>query len=178
MISPTTDDRRRWIVTADGACRHHESATAAAILYTPAGRRAAWAVASLGRATSNEAEYIALLLALHLARHHDVPALEVRSDSRLAIETVLGRTRAKTWRLAQLVAEIRAIAATHPSITWMTMPRRANREAHRLAGWAQAQMGCRRAPRWQPNGPTQSVFRFTPTPAALENQVDEATIGP
>jgi ribonuclease HI len=177
VISRTTDDRRRWIATADGACRHHESATAAAILYTPAGRRAAWAVASLGCATSNEAEYIAILLAVHLARYHDVPALEVRSDSRLAIETIRGHTRAKTWRLAQLVAEIRTIAATHPAITWTAMPRHATREAHRLAAWAQAQMGCRRAPRWQPNGPTQPVFLFTAMPSHSTTSLDEARIG-
>ncbi len=85
----------------------------------------------IGHASAAEAEYRAILLGLALAGAHGADPLEVRSDSRLAIEALQGATPADA-ALAALVAEIRVAAGAFSAIRWRWHPRQANEAADAL----------------------------------------------
>jgi ribonuclease HI len=80
------------------------------VLLARDGTRIAERAELIGQASAAEAEYRAILFGLELAREHGVEALEVRSDSQLAI-AALRSTAPVAEALAPAVEAARARAA-------------------------------------------------------------------
>jgi ribonuclease HI len=122
-------------VFIDGAARGNPG-PAGAGAYFPAesdGRPARELALSLGRATNNEAEYRALLLALSAAEDEGVMELAVFSDSQLLVEQINGRYRVKAPNLKPLFAEALERARRFRRFTIEHVRREGNRDADRLA---------------------------------------------
>ena len=85
----------------------------------------------IGHASAAEAEYRALLLGLELAAANGIEALDVCSDSRLAIAGVQGPGPDRP-DLSALAALVRAAAGQFADVGWLWHPRAQNREADAL----------------------------------------------
>jgi ribonuclease HI len=119
-------------VHCDGGSRGNPGPAAiAAVLVTPTGEIADRRAERIGRAGAAEAEYRAILLGLELAAAHGVDALDVCSDSQLAIAGVRGSGPAEP-DLAALAALARAAADQFADVGWRWHPRTENRVADDL----------------------------------------------
>ena len=122
----------RACLLCDGGSRGNPGpAASAAVLLGADGAPLGDRAELIGHASAAEAEYRAILLGLALAGAHGADPLEVRSDSRLAIEALQGATPADA-ALAALVAEIRVAAGGFSAIRWRWHPRQANEAADAL----------------------------------------------
>jgi ribonuclease HI len=121
------------LVLCDGGSRGNPGTAAiAALLLAPGGGEVVEQRAVLiGHATAAEAEYRAILLGLSLAALHGVEALEVRSDSQLAIAALRSSTPGVVEHAA-LVDEVRSVAAELGTVRWRWHPRTANEAADEL----------------------------------------------
>ena len=106
-------------------------AAIAAVLLDRAGEVVEQRAVPIGHATAATAEYRALLLGLELAAAHGVDALDVCSDSQLAIAGVRGSGPAEP-DLAALAALVRAAAGQFADVGWRWHPRTENRAADDL----------------------------------------------
>jgi ribonuclease HI len=88
---------------------------------------------ALGRATNNEAEYRALLLALRTAAEHGAFEVEIFSDSELLVHQINGRYRVKAENLKPLFAEAVRRAGDFRRFSIRHVRREQNRDADRLA---------------------------------------------
>lgn len=86
--------------------------------------------------TCNEAEYKGLLLGLNRCKHLGLCDIAVRGDSKLVINQVFGRWKAKAPNLRPYVAQAKRIVASMGNISAKWVPRRENAEADRLANRA------------------------------------------
>jgi ribonuclease HI len=128
--SPPEPGRDR--VHCDGGSRGNPGPAAiAAVLLTAAGAVEQRRAARIGWASAAEAEYRAILLGLELASDRGLDALEVCSDSKLAIAGVQGAAPADP-ALHELVRRIRAAARAFSEITWTWHPRADNGAADDL----------------------------------------------
>jgi ribonuclease HI len=119
-------------VLCDGGSRGNPGPAAiAAVLLDPRGEVLEQRAVPIGRATAATAEYRALLLGLELAAAHGVDALDVCSDSQLAIAGARGSGPAES-DLAALAALVRAAAEQFADVGWRWHPRTENRAADEL----------------------------------------------
>ncbi len=88
--------------------------------------------------TNNWAEYEAVVLALHEAKRLGLAArpIEVRMDSKLAVEQILGNWKIKEPTLKPQVAKVRALLVGFPKYHFVHIPREENAEADRLVNEA------------------------------------------
>ena len=127
-LGPSARER----VLCDGGSRGNPGPAAmAAVLLSPAGEVRDQHAVAIGHASAATAEYRALLLGLELAARHGVEALDVCSDSRLAIAGVTDSAPAQP-ELAELAALVRAAAAQFADVGWRWHPRAQNRAADDL----------------------------------------------
>ena len=118
----------RHVLLCDGGSRGNPgTAASAAILVSASGEVLDQHAELIGQASAGEAEYRAILLGLHLAQSHGVEAVEVRSDSQLAISALRSATPAPS-----VVEEVRSAAASFTAIRWTWHPRTANELADGL----------------------------------------------
>ena len=90
-------------------------------------------------ATNNEAEYVALIRGLEMARERGDPSasLQVQGDSLLVIQQMRRAWKVKAARLRPLHAAARRLAAARPgAIVYEHIPRRRNARADALANEA------------------------------------------
>jgi ribonuclease HI len=128
--APASPGRDR--VHCDGGSRGNPGPAAiAAVLLTPTGAVARRHATRIGRATAAEAEYRAILLGLALAAERGLNAIEVCSDSKLAIAALQGSEPADP-ALTRLVERIRAAARAFEDITWTWHSRAENGAADEL----------------------------------------------
>ena len=119
-------------VLCDGGSRGNPGPAAiAAVLLDRAGDVVEQRAVPIGHASAATAEYRALLLGLELAAAHGVEALDVCSDSQLAIAGVRGSGPAEP-DLAALAALVRAAAGQFADVGWRWHPRTENRVADDL----------------------------------------------
>jgi len=120
------------LLLCDGGSRGNPGPAAiAAVLLDRAGAVVEQRAVPIGHATAATAEYRALLLGLELAAAHGVDALDVCSDSQLAIAGVRGSGPAEP-DLAALAALVRAAAGQFADVGWRWHPRTENRVADDL----------------------------------------------
>ncbi len=102
-----------------------------ALVQAPDGRRCACSVHG-GTGNSNDAEYLALILALQQALALQPHALIVHGDSRIVIDDVLGRQPPVAALLAHR-SQARALLAQFPEVRLVWIPRARNGAADALA---------------------------------------------
>jgi ribonuclease HI len=118
----------------DGAARGNPGPAGAGAYFPSAdGRPALELFESLGRATNNEAEYRALLLALRAAQERGASDLTIFADSLLLVEQLNGRFRLKAANLRPLFNEALLRAKSFRSFSISHVRRESNKDADRLA---------------------------------------------
>lgn len=95
--------------------------------------------AAVGKGTHNEAEYRAVLWALHQAEECGAEELYIRADSRVVVNQINGRWACRTGNLPGYHAQVKSILSRTGmifSISWV--PRKENQAADALASRAKA----------------------------------------
>jgi ribonuclease HI len=126
-------------------------AGAAAVLKDEEGTTLLEKARAFGPATSNVAEYQALLLGLELAAQLRPRLLTIRSDSELLVRQLAGQYRVKAAKLKGLYNQARRMLAPLEGVEIESIPRTQNAEADRLAAKA-----CQKAKEVQAVLPPQS----------------------
>lgn len=90
----------------------------------------------IGVATSNVAEYRALIAGLEAARAFPSRALQVRADSMLVIRQLEGAWKVKKDHLRPLHAQARALLDTYDEVDLAHVPREQNADADLLVNAA------------------------------------------
>ena len=122
-----------FILYTDGAARGNPGPAAIGIIIQDESGRVLREVGrTIGRATSNQAEYRALILGLEEAAKLGVPHLEVRTDSELVVRQLNGRYRVKNAALQPLFKQVSELLRKFPSATVRHIPREANKRADAL----------------------------------------------
>lgn len=106
------------------------------ILQDPTGETLVATARYLGEATNNVAEYSGLILALEKALEMEIGQLEIRSDSKLLIEQMVGNYKVKSRNLIPLFIKAQTLARRLKNVVYTHVPRDRNREADRLANEA------------------------------------------
>jgi ribonuclease HI len=91
---------------------------------------------AIGVATNNVAEYRGLIASLEWARAHDEKDVQIRSDSLLLVQQMLGNYKVKHPGLQPLHAKARLLAHEIGRVRYEHVRREANRHADRLANEA------------------------------------------
>lgn len=119
----------------DGAARGNPGPAGAGAYFPPAVEDGAprELFEALGRATNNEAEYRALLLALGEAERQGASEVAIYSDSLLLVEQINGRFRIKADNLKPLAREAMSRARLFRKFSIVHVRREKNRDADRLA---------------------------------------------
>jgi ribonuclease HI len=90
----------------------------------------------IGKATNNQAEYLALIEGLRQASRWTPERLEVYMDSQLVVEQLAGRYRVKNGDLRPLHGQALALLGGFPEAVVSHVPREKNRGADALANLA------------------------------------------
>lgn len=125
-------------IYCDGASRGNPGpASAGAVLYRKGTQDVVARVSkALGRATNNEAEYAALLLALKEAQKIGASGVTVHADSELVIKQLNGVYKVKHPVMRERHQEAMRLLAGFPAWRAVHVPRERNTEADRLANLA------------------------------------------
>src|SRR5258708_2132560 len=124
-------------IYCDGASRGNPGpASAGAVLLDIEGRVLAEISQSLGRATNNEAEYAALILALRKALELGVSEVVVKADSQLVIRQVTGEYKVKHPEMKKRHAEAMGLLREFSGWSATHVPREQNERADKLANAA------------------------------------------
>jgi ribonuclease HI len=137
MIRTATDPsaaNRQVTVWIGGASRGNPGPSAAGVVLVHAdGRVYRRCSRYLGRSTSNEAEYHALLIGLKRTLGDGFRRVVVRSSSELVVNQLAGHYSVKDPTLQRLHATARALLQHFDAWRAEHIPRSQNAEAHRLA---------------------------------------------
>ena len=117
----------------DGAARGNPGPAGAGAYFVAGEEPARELFEALGRATNNEAEYRALLLALGEAERRGATEVAIFSDSLLLVEQINGRFRIKAENLKPLAREAVLRARAFSKFSIAHVRREKNRDADRLA---------------------------------------------
>jgi ribonuclease HI len=127
----------RMAISADGASRGNPgSAAIGATIKDEQGGLIARISRPIGRATNNQAEYQAVIAALHEAVRLGARKVDIRLDSELVVRQLNGRYRVKNAALKTLHQEAKGLLVCLETVTIKHVPREQNREADRLANMA------------------------------------------
>ena len=127
----------RLRINCDGACRGNPGASAiGATLKNEQGQLVATVSRTIGRATSNQAEYRALIAALEKAAELGAQRVDVCLDSELVVRQLQGTYRVKNAALRPLYLRAAELLGKFAGFTITTVPRAENSEADRLANQA------------------------------------------
>ena len=116
---------------------------------------------SIGIATNNVAEYGGLIAGLQAALDLGAESADVRMDSKLVVEQMMGRWQVKHPGLRPLASQAHQLAGRFAEITYTWIPRNRNTHADRLANEAMdAAAGIE--PRPKPAAPEQQALPVEP----------------
>ena len=90
----------------------------------------------IGKATNNQAEYLAVIEGLRAVEEWKPDRLEVNLDSKLVVEQLAGRYRVKNADLAPLHRQASELLQRFPSVELKHVPREKNKGADALANKA------------------------------------------
>ena len=129
---------QKVVIYTDGGARNNPGPAGAGFLIFEGEKLLFEGKQFLGSQTNNWAEYEAVTLALTEAKKLglDGRAIEVRMDSKLAVEQILGNWKIKEPSLKPQVAKVRALLADFPKHHFVHVPREQNAEADRLVNEA------------------------------------------
>jgi ribonuclease HI len=124
-------------IYCDGASRGNPGpASAGAVLLGEGGKVLAEISQRLGRATNNEAEYAALILALRKARELGILNVSVKADSQLVIRQLTGEYKVKHPEMVKRHAEAMGLLKGFSGWSATHVPREKNEHADKLANAA------------------------------------------
>jgi ribonuclease HI len=124
-------------IYCDGASRGNPGpASAGAVLFGEGGKVLAEISQRLGRATNNEAEYAALILALRKARELGVSKVSVKADSQLVIRQLTGQYKVRHPEMKKCHAEAMGLLREFSGWSATHVPREKNEHADKLANAA------------------------------------------
>lgn len=86
-----------------------------------------------GRVTVNEAEYSAIIFGLYNARQLGATEVDVRSDSQLVVNQLMGNWSVKQSHLNDYIAEVRLETDQFNEVTFTWVPRTQNQHADQIA---------------------------------------------
>jgi ribonuclease HI len=125
---------KRVIICTDGASLGNPGpAAVGAVVEDEQGRLLARISQSIGLATNNQAEYMAIITALEEAFKLGAEEADVRSDSQLIVRQIRGEYRVKNASLKPLYKRIKRLQAVFKAFAISHIPGRQNNEAHKLA---------------------------------------------
>ena len=121
------------IIYTDGASRGNPGAAACAVVIKDKlGNIITTLYQRIGVATSNQAEYRAIIAALEKAVNLGAGQVKLFSDSELAVRQINGRYRVKNLALRPLYLRVKELAAQLESFSIQHIPRWQNGEADKL----------------------------------------------
>ncbi len=125
------------LIYTDGGARNNPGPAGAGVVILDGGKKFELKK-FLGNQTNNWAEYEAVALALTEAKRLGFAGrvIEVRMDSKLAVEQISGNWKIKEPSLKPQVAKVRALLADFPSYRFVHIPREENEEADLLVNEA------------------------------------------
>lgn len=127
----------KLIIFTDGGSRGNPGpAGIGAIIYNDKKEVLATVSKFLGIATNNQAEYRAIIAALHKAKELGGTELEFFMDSELAVKQINREYKVKNKDLAPLFLEIHNLSLGFKKLTFTHVRREHNQEADRLANEA------------------------------------------
>ncbi|MBI5003770.1 ribonuclease HI family protein [Candidatus Kaiserbacteria bacterium] len=132
------------IIYTDGGARNNPGPAAAGAVIIQGGKTIAEIKQYLGAQTNNWAEYEAVALVLTEAKRLGLggQGIEVRLDSKLVAEQLMGNWKIKEPTLKPQWAKVRAMmAADFPGIIFTHIPREKNKQADRLVNEALDEAG-------------------------------------
>jgi len=133
---------KKVIINTDGTAEPNPGPAAiGAIIRDEQGKVMATISQSIGRATSNQAEYRAVITALETAIRLGARQVTLRSDSELVVRQLNRRYRVKAAALKPLYQQVRQLSGQLRGFTITHIPRQQNREADNLANIALKQSG-------------------------------------
>ena len=122
------------VIFTDGTAEPNPGPAAiGAIIKDEQGKNLATISQPIGRATSNQAEYRAIIAALEYAIRLGASQVEAYSDSELAVRQINRRYRVKAAPLKPLYQKVRQLINQLTSFTITYIPREQNKEADSLA---------------------------------------------
>jgi ribonuclease HI len=125
---------KRVVICTDGASLGNPGpAAVGAIVEDEQGRLIARISQSIGLATNNQAEYLAIITALEEAFKLGAEEADVRSDSQLIVRQIRGEYRVKNASLKPLYKRIKRLQGVFKGFTITHIPGQRNNEAHKLA---------------------------------------------
>jgi ribonuclease HI len=128
---------KRLIIYTDGAAEPNPGPAAiGAIIKDEQGRLVASISRRIGQATSNQAEYRAVIAALEHAISLGVNRVEMRSDSELVVKQINGKYRVKKAALKPLYQKVKQLQAQLQGFSIIHIAREQNIEADNLANQA------------------------------------------
>ena len=127
----------KLILQSDGASRGNPGPSGAgAVLRDPNGAIVREISQYLGLATNNQAEYLALILALEAAIGVGATHLDLRLDSELLVKQLRGEYRVRSPQLQPLFEQAQRLLRRIGSVSIRHVPREQNAAADRLANQA------------------------------------------
>ena len=128
---------RRCEIHVDGSSLGNPGPAGIGVVLTDGPNRAPHVFSkSLGRATNNVAEYLALIHALQLAAEAGYAHVSARTDSELLVRQITGRYKVRHPELKRLHGLVQQLISGFGSFQIRHVPREQNRLADRLAGEA------------------------------------------
>lgn len=130
---------QKILIYTDGGARHNPGPAGAGAVIIEGDSTVVEIKKFLGPQTNNYAEYEAVFLALTEAQARGFAGrtIEVRLDSKLVAEQLMGNWKIKEPTLKPQWAKVRALMTAHfPTITFTYIPREQNAEADRLVNEA------------------------------------------
>lgn len=125
------------IVRPDGASRGNPGPAAIGVVIEDTRSNALREISEpIGRATNNEAEYEALLRGVEEAHSLGATEVEIRTDSQLLANQLLGTYRVRSPTLARLHDAVRRALSGFERVEIRPVPRQENKRADRLASQA------------------------------------------
>ena len=125
------------VIFTDGAARGNPGPAAiGALIKDKTGNNIASISRPIGRATNNQAEYLAIIAALEQAINLGASQVELRSDSELVTKQINGQYRVKKASLRPLYLKVKQLQSQLKGFTITHIPRQQNQEADRLANMA------------------------------------------
>ena len=137
LAGKTGGSRLRLVAYADGASIGNPGdAGCGALIMDEEGRELLEDYRYLGKATNNVAEYQGAILALTKAHELGAREIELRVDSSLLANQIMGRYRVKSPHLAPLYQDLKKKVELFDKFTVTLISRTKNKHADRLANLA------------------------------------------
>ena len=120
------------VYTDGGAKGNPGPAGCGAVIYNPQTKKTKKYSRFLGKATNNQAEYEALILALRKAKELQATEIDCYLDSRLVVEQLNRNYKIKNRVLGSCFIKIWNLSQSFKRVNYYYIPREKNKEADRL----------------------------------------------